>query len=79
MPTRDALDAVLAELEDALTVQEVAELLDVHPATVYRAVQSGRLRSTARGSGRRRRTLTKIPRAAVVEFLGAAQTEPEAA
>lgn len=69
MSARDALDAVLADLEDSLTVPEVAELLGVHQATVYRAVKSGRLRATSRGSGQLRRTLTKVPRAALVDFL----------
>lgn len=76
----DALDAVLAELKDSLTVPEVAELLGVHQATVYRAVKSGRLRSTARGSGAIRRTLTKVPRDAVAEYLrGSAAPEMPAA
>lgn len=76
MATADALDAALAELKEALTVPEVAELLGVHQATVYRAVKSGRLRSTARGSGQLRRTLTKVPRDAVVEFLGQKPAAP---
>jgi excisionase family DNA binding protein len=70
MTGRAALDAVLAELRDSLTVPEVAELIGVHQATVYRAVKSGRLRSTSRGSGQVRQTLTKIPPSAVLEFLG---------
>lgn len=65
----DAFDAVLAEFGDSLTVPEVAELLKVHPATIYRAIKSGRLRSSSRGSGQVRRTLTRVPRAAVVDFL----------
>jgi excisionase family DNA binding protein len=69
MSDRDALDAVLDELGDALSVPEVADLLDVHPATIYRAIKSGRLRATTRGSGQVRRTLTKIPRDAVAEYL----------
>ncbi|WP_435597089.1 helix-turn-helix domain-containing protein [Streptomyces anulatus] len=69
MSPRDALDAVLDDLQDSLTVPEVAALIGVHPATVYRAVKTGRIRSTSRGSGQIRRTLTTIPRAAVVEFL----------
>lgn len=69
MSPRDALDAVLDDLQDSLTVPEVAALIGVHPATVYRAVKAGRIRSTSRGSGQIRRTLTTIPRAAVVEFL----------
>lgn len=69
MPARDALDKVLAELDESLTVPEVAQLIGVHPATIYRAVKSGRLRSTSRGSGQVRRTLVRVPRAAVVEYL----------
>ncbi|MFI6140351.1 helix-turn-helix domain-containing protein [Streptomyces griseus] len=69
MSPRDALDAVLDDLQDSLTVPEVAALIGVHPATVYRAVKTGRIRSTSRGSGQIRRTLTTIPRTAVVEFL----------
>jgi excisionase family DNA binding protein len=71
MTARAALDAVLADLRDSLTVPEVADLIGVHPATVYRAVKSGRLRATSRGSGQVRRTLTKIPPSAVIDFLGA--------
>lgn len=69
MPKTDAFDAVLADLGDSMTVPEVAELLSVHPATIYRAIKSGRLKATSRGSGRVRRTLTRISRTAVVEFL----------
>lgn len=69
MPARDELDTLLAELGDALTVPEVADLLDVHPATIYRAIKSGRLRATTRGSGQIRQTLTKIPREAIVAFV----------
>ncbi|MFH8410722.1 helix-turn-helix domain-containing protein [Streptomyces sp. NPDC018019] len=78
-PTPDALDAVLAELGDSFTVSEVAALLDVHPATIYRAVKAGRLRAVSRGSGRIRRTLTKIPRDAVVEFVNRPPTPSEVA
>lgn len=76
---RDALDAVLAELRDSLTVPEVADLIGVHQATVYRAVKSGRLRATSRGSGQVRQTLTKIPRSAVLEFLGTPAVEESVA
>lgn len=69
MSARDALDAVLDDLQDSLTVPQVAALIGVHQATVYRAIKTGRLRSTSRGSGEVRRTLTKVPRAAVAEFL----------
>lgn len=82
MPKTDAFDAVLADLGDSLTVPEVAELLSVHPATIYRAIKSGRLKASSRGSGRVRRTLTRISRAAVVEFLNDGATDsaaPEAA
>lgn len=80
MSGRDALDAVLAELKDSLTVPEVADLIGVHPSTVYRAVKSGRLRATSRGSGQVRRTLTRVPPAAVVEYLQASEitTQPVA-
>lgn len=77
MAASDALDVVLAELKDSLTVPEVAKLVGVHQATVYRAVKSGRLRSASLGSGRTRRTLTKIPRDAVVEYLRASGAAPE--
>lgn len=69
MPARDELDTLLAELGDAFTVPELATLLEVHPATIYRAIKSGRLRATTRGSGQIRQTLTKIPRDAVVDFM----------
>ncbi|MCK1813283.1 helix-turn-helix domain-containing protein [Streptomyces sp. XM4011] len=75
MPASDALDAVLDELKDSLTVPEVAALIGVHQATVYRAVKAGRLRSTSRGGGQLRRTLTKIPRTALADYLrGEAET-----
>lgn len=76
MSPRDALDAVLDDLQDSLTVPEVAALIGVHPATVYRAVKTGRIRSTSRGSGQIRRTLTTIPRTAVVEFLATPSNPP---
>lgn len=78
MSKPDAFDAVLADLGDSLTVPEVAELLNVHPATIYRAIKSGRLKASSRGSGRVRRTLTRVSRAAVVEFLNDDATEAPA-
>lgn len=78
MPKPDAFDAVLADLGDSMTVPEVAELLSVHPATIYRAIKSGRLKASSRGSGRVRRTLTRVSRAAVVEFLNDAAPDPAA-
>lgn len=78
MPKPDAFDAVLADLGDSMTVPEVAELLNVHPATIYRAIKSGRLKASSRGSGRVRRTLTRISRAAVVEFLNDGTPDPAA-
>jgi len=76
MPKPEAFDAVLAEFGDSLTVPEVAELLSVHPATIYRAIKSGRLRALSRGSGHVRRTLTRVSRAAVVEFLNDGAPDP---
>ncbi|MFD3520454.1 helix-turn-helix domain-containing protein [Streptomyces sp. NPDC058653] len=78
MSPRDALDVVLDDLQDSLTVPEVAALIGVHQATVYRAIKTGRLRSTSRGSGQVRRTLTKIPRAAVTEYLAGSVITPSA-
>ncbi|RLL67013.1 helix-turn-helix domain-containing protein [Streptomyces sp. Z26] len=72
MAQPDELDAALAELEESLTVQQVADMLRVHEATVYRAVAAGRMRSIARGSGTVRRSLIRIPRTAVVEYLNPA-------
>lgn len=74
MPTpNDELAAELAQLEGAMTPSEVAELLQIHPATVYRLIGSGRLRTVQVGNGTKRRTGLKIPQAAVVEHLRGAR------
>lgn len=39
-------------MEPALTVEEVAKLLQFHPNTVYSAVREGRLKSFRVGKGR---------------------------
>jgi excisionase family DNA binding protein len=79
MAAPDALDVVLADLKDSLTVPEVANLIGVHQATIYRAIKAGRLRSTSRGSGRVRRTLTRIPRSALAEYLKGSDPSPSEA
>jgi excisionase family DNA binding protein len=70
----DELAGELAQLQGALKPAEVAEYLDVHPATVYRLIASGQLRTVRIGSGQKRRTGLKVPQSAVVDYLRAAQT-----
>lgn len=70
MPTlNDELAAELAQLNGALKPADVAELLEVHVATVYRLINAKRLRTVQVGSGTKRRTGVKIPQAAVVDYL----------
>lgn len=70
MPTlNDELAEELAQLNGALKPADVAEILDVHVATVYRMINAKRLRTLAVGSGTKRRAGLKIPQAAVVEYL----------
>lgn len=77
MPTpNDELAAELAQLLGALKPNEVAELIGVHPATVYRLIAAGRLRTLQTGSGTKRRTGLKIPQSAVIEYLRGAQVAP---
>ncbi|GAA4207494.1 helix-turn-helix domain-containing protein [Actinocatenispora rupis] len=52
-------------------VKQVAELLDVHPATVYRAIESGRLAALRIGAGRGG---LRVTRDALDAFLTAAST-----
>jgi excisionase family DNA binding protein len=70
VPTlNDELAAELAQLNGALKPAEVATILDVHVATVYRMINAGFLRTLSVGSGTKRRTGLKIPQDAVVEYL----------
>ncbi|MFJ5644081.1 helix-turn-helix domain-containing protein [Streptomyces sp. NPDC093223] len=69
----DELAEELAQLQGALKPAEVAEYLDVHPATVYRLIASGQLRTVRIGSGTKRRTGLKVPQSAVVEYLRGSQ------
>jgi excisionase family DNA binding protein len=69
----DELAEELAQLKGALKPVEVAEFLDVHPATVYRLIASGQLRTVRLGSGTKRRTGLKVPQSAVVEYLRGSQ------
>ncbi|BCJ28288.1 helix-turn-helix domain-containing protein [Actinocatenispora sera] len=55
-------------------VKQVAELLDVHPATVYRAIESGRLAALRVGAGRGG---LRITRQAFEAFLAAIATSVE--
>jgi len=75
----DELAGELAQLQGALKPAEVAEYLEVHPATVYRLIASGQLRTVRIGSGQRRRTGLRVPQSAVVEYLRAAQRGPNPA
>lgn len=65
----DELAEELAQLQGALKPAEVAAYLEVHPATVYRLIASGQLRTVRIGSGTKRRTGLKVPQSAVVEYL----------
>lgn len=77
MPTpNDELAVELALLQGALKPAEVAEYLEVHPATVYRLIASGDLPSIRIGSGQKRRTGLKVPQSAVVEYLRNSRTTP---
>lgn len=72
----DELVAELAQLQGALKPAEVAEYLEVHPATVYRLIASGQLRTVRVGSGQKRRTGLKVPQSAVVEYLRGSRSTP---
>lgn len=77
MPTpNDELAAELAQLKGALKPAEVAELLEVHPATVYRLIASGQLETVQVGSGTKRRTGLKVPQSSVVNYLRGARVMP---
>lgn len=70
MPTlNDELAAELALLNGALKPADVAQMLDVHVATVYRLINAKRLRTVSVGSGTKRRTGLKIPQASVLSYL----------
>jgi excisionase family DNA binding protein len=70
----DELAEELALLQGALKPAEVAELLKVHSATVYRLIASGELPSIRIGSGTKRRTGLKVTQSAVVEYLRNSRT-----
>ncbi|MFF7308137.1 helix-turn-helix domain-containing protein [Streptomyces sp. NPDC008137] len=74
----DELAGELAQLQGALKPAEVAEYLDVHPATVYRLIANGQLRTIRVGSGTKRRTGLKVPQSAVVEYLRGSKVAPTA-
>ena len=74
----DELAGELAQLQGALKPAEVAAYLDVHPATVYRLIANGQLRTIRVGSGTKRRTGLKIPQSAVVEYLRGSRVAPTA-
>lgn len=65
----DPFAEAVAELEGALTPAEVALLLKIHRATVYRMVDSGRLRALRVGASTGRRSGMRIPRSAVARVL----------
>ena len=72
----DELAAELAQLQGALKPAEVADMLEVHVATVYRLIASGRLRTAQFGSGSKRRTGLKVPQSAVVDYLRQSHVVP---
>ena len=72
----DELAEELAQLQGALKPAEVAAYLEVHPATIYRMIASGQLRTIQIGSGKKRRTGLKVPQSAVVELLRGSQVAP---
>ncbi|MER6492663.1 helix-turn-helix domain-containing protein [Streptomyces griseorubiginosus] len=74
----DELAAELALLQGALKPAEVAAYLEVHPATVYRMIASGQLRTIQIGNGKKRRTGLKVPQSAVLELLRGSQVAPNA-
>lgn len=77
MPTpNDELAEELALLQGALKPAEVAKLLKVHSATVYRLIASGELPSIRIGSGTKRRTGLKVPQSAVIKYLRSSRTAP---
>lgn len=47
-----AASAVRTEVRKPFRVAEVAAMLDVHQATIYRDIESGRLRALRVGSGK---------------------------
>lgn len=51
-------------------VKAVAEALDVSPATIYRAIESGQLRALKVGTGK---GALRIPADAIEEYLTACQ------
>lgn len=70
MPTlNDELAAEVAQLNGALKPADVAQMLDVHVATVYRLINAKRLRTLSVGSGTKRRTGVKIPQSSVLDYL----------
>lgn len=75
----DELAAELAQLQGALKPAEVAAHLEVHPATIYRMIASGQLRTIQIGSGTKRRTGLRVPQSAVLELLRGSQVAPDSA
>lgn len=51
-------------------VKEVADMLDVHPATIYRAADNGMLRTLRLGTGR---GALRIPGEALIDYLAACE------
>ncbi|SCK06018.1 helix-turn-helix domain-containing protein [Streptomyces sp. WMMB 322] len=58
-----------------LKVKDVAALLDVHVATVYREIEAGRLHAIRVGAGR---GTLRIPRPAYDAYVSSAGTAPAA-
>lgn len=56
-------------------VAQVAAALDVHPSTIYRDIEAGKLRALRVGTGR---GALRIPQAAFDEYLALLETEASA-
>ena len=59
-----------------LRVREVANKLGVHPATVYRLIEAGRLPAHRFGSGTIRPGAFRVPESAVQAFLTESAAKP---
>lgn len=61
---------MLPVMELLLTVEQVAEQLQLHPDTVRRHLQAGKLRGVKRGR------VWRVPQSALLEAVASTATEP---